>query len=207
MTETAELYLLRHMSNLETASLICSFVLSALGLACDSTQPQAATRAVKPEYDRASGRLQRIESDANGDGKIDTWGYMDGMRVIRVEVDEDGDGKVDRWEYYGSDSLPGTSSRQAQTPERIERSVRHDGRVSRWEYFEHGVLVRVEEDTDGDGRLDKWETYRGGALETMGLDTERRGKPDRRLVYKPDGSLDHIEADPTGSGVFRALIP
>src|SRR5690242_9403392 len=60
----------------------------------------AAAERIKSTYDKTSGRLTRLEYDSNGDGKIDTWGYMDGMRVVRVEVDEDGDGKVDRWEFH-----------------------------------------------------------------------------------------------------------
>ena len=82
-----------------------------------------------------------------------------------------------------------------------------DGRVSRREFFEAGELARIEEDTDGDGANDKWETYTAGVLAVMALDTERRGKPDRRLIYKPDGSLDRIEADPTGAGQLSAVKP
>ena len=187
---------------------VSGVLLALLSLpACGSSQPTtAANRAVVPDYDQTTGRLQRLASDSNRDGKIDTWGYMDGMRLVRVEVDEDGDGQVDRWEYYARDqSGSSANTREAATPERIERSTRHDGNVSRWEYFDRGVLVRVEEDADGDGQLDKWETYRGGALMTLALDTEHRGKPNRRLIYKTDGSLERIEADPTGSGEFREL--
>jgi len=153
----------------------------------------AAAERVRPTYDTASGRLTRLEYDSNGDGKIDTWGYMDGMRVVRVEVDEDGDGRVDRWEYH--EAVPDGAASSAgidRTLARIERATRHDGRVSRWEYFDHGVLARVEEDTDGDGKVDKWEQYRNGALAEMALDTTGAGTPDRRLLYKPDGSLDRI---------------
>jgi hypothetical protein len=65
--------------------------------------------------------------------------------------------------------------------------------VSRWEWFEHGQLVRAEEDTDGDGKVDKWETYNAGTLASLALDTTGRGLPDRRLIYKPDGTLERIE--------------
>ena len=77
--------------------------------------------------------------------------------------------------------------------------------MSRTEYFTNGVLSRIEEDTDGDGKIDKWETYTGGSLSLLAIDTQGRGTPDRRLVYRPDGSLDHLEADQNGSGVFTAL--
>src|SRR5437867_843041 len=55
---------------------------------------------VRPTYDKTTGQLTRLEADSNGDGKIDTWGYMDGTRIVRVEIDENGDGKVDRWEFH-----------------------------------------------------------------------------------------------------------
>ncbi len=45
------------------------------------------------------------------------------------------------------------------------------------------------------------------ALAVMALDTQAKGRPDRRLLYKPDGSFDHVETDPTGSGTFKATTP
>jgi hypothetical protein len=181
-----------------------AIVVSVAAAACSRTAPRAsASERIRPAYDKSSGRLTRLEYDSNGDGKIDTWGYMDGMRVVRVEVDEDGDGKVDRWEYHKN--LPDGAPQPGgidKTLERIERATRRDGKVSRWEYFDNGALTRVEEDTDGDGVVDKWEEYSNGTLRVMAMDTQHRGKPDRRLVYGPNGSLDHVEADPTGSGTF-----
>ena len=53
-----------------------------------------------PTYDKSTGRLTRLDYDANGNGKRDTWTFMDGARLIRLEADENEDGKVDRWEYY-----------------------------------------------------------------------------------------------------------
>jgi hypothetical protein len=168
--------------------------------------------AVRPEYDKTTGQLTRLEYDSDGDGKTDTWGYMRGTHVVRVEVDENGDGSIDRWEYHrdGPDApevggRPTGQEAPGNTVERIERATRHDGKVSRWEYFDKGVLTRVEEDTDGDGKVDKWETYAGGTLTTMALDTQHRGTPDRRLVYDARGALLRIEADPTGSGRFQPL--
>jgi hypothetical protein len=184
-----------------------AFAVTAAGCQQASSSTAAAER-LRPGYDKASGRLTRLEYDANGDGKTDTWGYMDGMRVVRVEVDEDGDGKVDRWEYHNgsaSSVMPQTSVDK--TIERIERATRHDGKVSRWERFEKGALVHVEEDTDGDGLVDKWEDYTAGTLTLMALDTQHRGKPDRRLIYLADGTFDHVEVDATGVGVFTRLAP
>src|SRR5262245_15350526 len=148
------------------AAVLALAVVSILVTACGSaTTTEAAAEAkkdVQSEYDK-SGRLSRLTYDRDGDGKIDTWGYMDGSRVVRVEVDEDGDGKVDRWEYHRdpkttNSSTGSTGSRNAgsareaddgdPTVERIDRATKHDGKVSRHEYFDNGVLTRIEEDTD-----------------------------------------------------------
>jgi len=99
-----------------------------------------------PTYDKSTGRLTRLDYDANGNGKRDTWTFMDGARLIRLEADENEDGKAD-----------------------------------------------------------KWETYTDQGLAVLALATQGRGKPDRRLVYRPDGSLDRIEVDPSGSYQFQPV--
>jgi hypothetical protein len=162
---------------------------------------------IRPKYD-LSGKLTLLESDRNGDGKVDTWGYMDGSRVVRVEVDENGDGKADRWEYHGAPQ-PSQAELAADlkegfdpTIDKIEFSTRFDGKVSRTEYYSKGHLAKAEEDADGDGRIDKWEAYENDALAVLELDTAHRGRPDRRLIYRPDGTLDRIEVDANGTGTF-----
>jgi len=193
----------RHSRNSIGVVLLGTVLLASAAAACRDTTARGgveATGRIAPAYDPA-GRLTRLAYDADGNGKHDMWAHMDGARLIKLEADENGDEQIDRWEYYpaaGSDGLK-------QPPERIERATRHDGKVSRREFFEAGVMVRVEEDTDGNGVTDKWETYAGGALVTLALDTQGRGRADRRLTYRPDGALERIEEDPTGSGEFREV--
>lgn len=73
--------------------------------------------------DPATGRLRLLIYDADGNGRFDTWAYMDGDRLLRMEVDEDGDGVIDRWEYFRPDG----------TVEKIGTSSTHDGRPDTWE--------------------------------------------------------------------------
>jgi hypothetical protein len=195
--------------------LIVAAAVTTGTLACGSPADQSSSQAVRtgqlqPHYDR-EGRLQKLEYDRNEDGRVDTWGYMDGPRVVKIEVDENGDGTVDRWEYHttppAADASANSPGGVDRTLERIERATRFDGKVSRREYFVGGTLSKIEEDTDGDGRLDKWETYANGTLSVMSLDTRGRGTPDRRFLYSVDGSLDHIETDASGSGRFQPVTP
>lgn len=178
-------------------------LVSCTAAACQGAPAaSAANGRVAPSYDKASGKLTRLAYDSDNDGKHDTWAYMDGARLTKLEADENQDGKIDRWEFYPET----TSGGGRPTPERIERSTQFDGQVTRREFFEGGVMVRVEEDTDGNGKTDKWETYVGGTLNILALDTQGRGTPDRRLVYKPDGSLDRIEEeDPARPGQFKVV--
>jgi hypothetical protein len=196
-----------------TAMLLGTASIPALLLsACAEAPPPLPTAGagqVTPVY-AEEGRLQQLQQDTNGDGRIDTWVHMDGARAVRSEVDENGDGRIDRWEFYVPADVPSAGSRTAAPAalvvlDRVERATRHDGRVSRWEFYESGQFARVEEDTNGDGKVDKWETYKNGGLVSVSLDTRGRGWPDRRLVYGTGGVLERIEEDPDGSGRFRPL--
>lgn len=185
---------------------------------CDGNDAQARKR-IAPEYDKKTGKLTLLKYDSNGNGKVDTWSYMDGARVVRIEIDKDENGSIDRWEYYGDGqklekigfsrandgkedawSYPGADGKI----ERIEISTRRDGKVSRTEHYANDVLVSAEEDTDADGRPDKWETYAGQRLASVAFDTMHRGTADRRLVYGADGSA-RIEVDAAGTGHFVAV--
>jgi hypothetical protein len=200
--------------------LWCAVLLAAAThvAACSSERDHGRKR-ITPEYDK-SGKLQLLKYDANGNGIVDTWSYMDGARVVRIEIDKDEDGKIDRWEYYGPDQKllkvgfsrqndgkeDGWSYATADGGTRLELSSHRDGRIDRIEYYEHDVMVRDEEDTDGDGKIDKWETYDGARLASVAFDTTHRGTADRRLTYRPDGAA-LMEVDPKGDGHFVALPP
>ena len=185
--------------------------------ACSSGKDEARKR-ITPEYDKG-GKLSLLKYDSDGDGKIDTWSYMDGARVVRIEIDKDEDGKIDRWEYYGPDQkLQKVGlSRQNDGKEdawtyfdadgavaRVEISTHSDGKINRVEFYEHGVMVRAQEDTDGDGKIDKWETYDGARLASVAFDTTHRGTPDRRLTYGPNGTAQ-MEVDKKGDGHFTPV--
>lgn len=173
-------------------------------------------KRITPRYDKATGKLQLLEYDSNGNGVADTWSHMDGARVVRIEIDHDEDGKIDRWEYYGPDrNLEKVGFSRMQdgkedawsyaapdgSIDRIEVSTRRDGKVTRVEHYKRDVLLAAEEDTNEDGHIDKWETYDGLRLASVAFDTNGRGTPDRRLTYRPDGSA-LVEVDERGDGTF-----
>ena len=154
------------------------------------------------EYNKETGRLERLIGDRNGDGKPDTWAYMDGTYTSRIELDRNGDGVAERTEFYVRNTAPG-----ATTPsviDRVEERERPDGPIVRREFYRDGVMERVDEDTNGDGRPDKWEHYSAGTLTRVDLDTLGNGFPDRRLTYGADGTV-RVESDPDGNGVFDPL--
>jgi hypothetical protein len=183
--------------------------------ACTGSTSDARKR-ISPEYDQTTGKLKLLKYDSNNNGKVDTWSYMDGARVVRIEIDKDEDGKIDRWEYYGPDqtiekigfSRAGDGKEDAWSfadaagaVVRIEISTRGDGKVTRVEHFRQNTLVTAEEDTDEDGAFDKWETYDGDRLSAIAFDTQHRGVPDRRLIYGPNGTA-RVEVDVKGDGHF-----
>ncbi len=76
----------------------------------------------KAFYD-ASGRVERLEFDSNGDGKTDQVALYDGASSPRrVEVDSDFDGKTDRWETYDAERETG-ERRHVALPRRPPRRL------------------------------------------------------------------------------------
>jgi hypothetical protein len=160
-------------------------------------------------------RVVRVDVDENGDGTVDRWEFHEpppGLPAGQAAHEGSANGRSGREGEPPKPAMPrpvqlrrGGLESPDKTIERIERATRRDGVVSRREYFENGFLVRVEEDRNADGKVDKWETYSDGSLATMEIDTTHRGKADRRLVYRPNGTLDRIEVDPSGSGLYRPL--
>ena len=197
--------------------VIGALLVGALTLAGTSCRAPKASN-IEPVYDKLTGKLQLLKYDANGNGKVDTWSYMDGARVVRIEIDSDEDGQIERWEYYdaaqqlekvgmslGNDGKEDAWSYAGSdgSVDHIDVSTKRDGTVTRVEKYEKGVLVRAEEDSDADSKPDKWETYEGGRLTSVAFDTLHRGTPDRRLIYGGDGSA-RLEVDAAGDGHFLA---
>jgi hypothetical protein len=196
---------------------VTAFVIaSAIGLCACSRGTGDARKRIVPEYDENTGKLRLLKYDANGNGTVDTWSYMDGARIKRIEIDNNEDGKIDRWEYYkadqklekvgfsrASDGIEDAWSYSATdgSIDRIDVSTRRDGRVTRIEHYAHGRLTAAEEDGDGDGSTDKWETYDGDRLASVAFDTTHRGTPDRRLTYGAAGTA-RMEVDARGDGRF-----
>jgi antitoxin component YwqK of YwqJK toxin-antitoxin module len=212
----------KHQAPGTCASVALLVALAALAACGPSPEQQRLRDTTKATYDKATGRLERLTYDANKDGVIDTWTYMDGTKVLRSEIDKNQDGRIDRWEYYGDDGTtvvkvaiskadngkpdtwlyPGPDGQAA----RAEISTRSDGKIDRWEWYDHGALVRSEEDDNGDGKPDKWETYANGAIVTVAFDENHDGRPDRRLTYGPGGKLVSIETEPDANGHFTKKI-
>lgn len=94
-----------------------------------------------------STEITRVDRDRDGDGRIDTWEYLDPRKqLVKVGFSLPGDGVLDAWAYRNNDGQI----------IKIEVSTRRDGRIDRWEYYEKGQLARVEEDKDRNGRVDRW---------------------------------------------------
>ena len=205
-------------------------LLFLVAMAAVSCSRAATGDQPRVEYDKVTGRLTRLEFDANKNGKNDGVSYMDGTRVLRIELDLDENGKVERWDFYAPDGSlekvglsrlnDGVMDAQTfynadRTIRRIEISTKGNGRFDKTEFYEQGALVRSEEDANGDGRVDKWETYRpiAGAgpnepaygISSTAFDDTGSGRPERRFLYGPRGSIASVEVDPNGNGVFHPL--
>ena len=204
-------------------SLMALALLMSAGAACSDPEKERMKKTTQATYDPKTGKLTRLTADLNKNGKIDTYTYMDGTKVLRSEIDADEDGKIERWEYHddaGKNVVSVAISREKNgKPDtwmypgpdgklvRAEISSEQDEKkIDRWEWYEADRLVRAEEDASGDGKVDKWETHRNGSLIAVMLDENYDGTPDRRLNYGDAGRLLTIESEPDGRGGFKKKI-
>jgi hypothetical protein len=183
---------------------VASLVAIALSVGCQSPPTPSATGATTtPVYNPENGRLEQLVSDIDGDGSVDTRGYLDGRRLTRIEIDRNGDRRPDRWEFYRDLNTGGTVPTPQPEIERVEEADGPEHRITRREFYEHGQLLRVEDDSDLDGQADRWEYYESGLLTRIEMDLTGAGFPDRRLIYRRDGTIDRVEVNPEGDGVWR----
>jgi hypothetical protein len=179
---------------------------------------------VQGHYDKTTGKLTSITYDSNRNGKIDTWSYMDGARVVRIEIDKDEDGRIDRWEYYTPD----------QKLEKVGYSRANNGKPDAWAYQgPDGQIARIElaaiptsdigprtsDDaakpattpdtqhpggtaglqTGGKAPIVRTEFYEGGNLARAEEDTNGDGRIDKWETYR-DGAVASVAFDTTGRG-------
>ena len=168
--------------------------------ACDRTGDEAAER-ITPEYDKTTGKLTLLKYDSNGNGKVDTWSYMDGARVVRIEIDKNEDGKIDRWEYYDAN----------QKLEKIGTSRAQDGKEDSWSYpgadGTHRAHRRVDQArrqdharralSEGCARRRRKKTATATARWTS-------GKPTTAIVSRRSRSTPRTAARPTAGLIYGA---
>ena len=201
-------------------AILTALAFAVAAAACSDPERARLEATTKATYDERTGRLRELTSDANGNGRIDTWTQMEGTRPVRSRSDRNEDGRDDRWEYYDTSGRlvkVGFSRRDNGKPDAwaesgagggisrvLVSSTGDESKIDRWESYDPaapGVITAVEEDTNGDGRPDKWEEYAGGALRAAQLDENGDGRADRRLTYE-QGALVLIESDPDDRGRF-----
>lgn len=200
--------------------------------ACSNPEQERLKATTKATYDERTGRLKELTSDANGNGRIDTWTDMDGSRPLRSRMDRNEDGRLDRWEYYDDTgrlvkvgfsrrddgkpdawAVPAADGRVSQV---LVSSTGDESKIDRWETYDPSARagsgdpespspIEIAEDTNRDGRPDKWEKYAGGVLQTAAFDENADGRADRQLTYRA-GALVLIESDPDASGRFTRRV-
>lgn len=162
--------------NVGRGLVAATFLLTIPACAPDPERARLA-ETTQATYDPTTGRLQRLTYDANKNGRIDTWTYMDGTTILRSEIDRDEDGRIDRWEYHAAD---GTVERV-----RMEEDGDGDAKPDKWETYIAGKIASVEFDENADGRPDRRLNYSSvGTLMTIESEPDQSGKFTRKVDVK-----------------------
>jgi hypothetical protein len=94
----------------------------------------------------AKGEASKENTDANFDGKLDSWATYVNGRMAEEDVDTNYDGAPDVWKIYVEGKLS-----------RIKRDRNFDGKPDVWEIYTNGHLERMGLDDTYDGHVDRWD--------------------------------------------------
>lgn len=156
------------------STVVAALLLSAVAACAPDLEKERLKQTTQATYDPKTGRLQRLTYDANKNGRIDTWTYMDGKRVLRSEIDRDEDGRIDRWEFHGAE---GTLDAV-----RAEEDGDADGKPDKWETYAGGRMSSVAFDENADGRPDRRLNYGpDGALVSIESEPDASGQFTRKV--------------------------
>ncbi|GEM_PF-3469828 len=135
---------------------------------------------------RKEGKLFRINSDRNFDGKLDEWIDATDERWQFRKADDNYDRIVDVMETY---SEKGTIQIR-------ERDLDRDSKIDFKEFFNSDSrLEHSEQDTNKDEKSDVWKYYRDGRLERREIDANFDGKPDRWQEFSDGGEVSEEKLD------------
>jgi hypothetical protein len=120
-------------------------------------------------------RVERIETDFNGDGRIDFVQWLDASStwVERDASDLNGDGLLDIVNHYKknvNDDTPELVLQTLSTPRSRSANI--------WKHYRNGELRMRAIDRKLNGKADYWEYYENGKLVRKDFDNTGDGKPD-----------------------------
>jgi antitoxin component YwqK of YwqJK toxin-antitoxin module len=155
---------------------------SGVSLAAEWVQESPGQKA----YYDSRGQLERLEIDADRDGRFEAEErYRNQSRVERRE-DLDGDGQWEReyrWHKDGSAELTEQGRR---------------GKLQKTFYSADGVVTRIEKDSDRDGKFESSWEYHAGVL-------QRVTKPRGGWYYNKKGTLLRAELDEDRNGRIERI--
>jgi antitoxin component YwqK of YwqJK toxin-antitoxin module len=199
---------------------------SGVSLAAEWVQESPGQKA----YYDSRGQLERLEIDADKDGRFETEESYRNQRRVKRREDLDGDGKWEReylWHKDGSaelieqgrkGKLQKTFYAVGGTVERIEKDSDRDGtfestweyssgvlqRVTKprgvWHYNKKGKLRRAELDEDRNGRIERIEYYQGVNRLAKVEELTVKGEVRCTWHYDANGNPQRSEEDTDGDG-------
>jgi hypothetical protein len=104
----------------------------------------------------------RQEEASKADGRVDTWSYFKGGKMVRREVDTRQSGRADTVYFYENDQIA-----------REERDESGRGSITYRATYQDGRLAKVERDSSGGGRPDQWTYYDARTDDQIVLKEER----------------------------------
>lgn len=143
------------------------------------------------KYDPKSGKLKKLDVDTDKNGRMESFSYWDGPRLLLIEVDKNEDGRIERWEHYDEHNKL----------VKVGGASGSGGVEDMWDFPDAaGLLAKVEHDENHDGVVDKRYLYASPpgrpdlrVIVVAELNIDANGQPGQRVHYRFDGTHERTE--------------
>lgn len=165
-----------------------------------------------------NGDVERLETDSDGDGQIDSIQYYEKGALVRAEKDTNGDRSMDIRNYFAKNRRISQEKvdpkgkviyvilfDETEKISKIQKDTDGNGSFDRCFFYTDGILASSTFDETGDGNINVWKKYRNKQVVYEKTDKNGDGLPEQEIFYnqkqEPEKSCHDLDTD----GYFETL--
>ncbi len=163
-------------------------------------------------------QIRRVDIDTDFDGTFDTWRFYTDGQLARIETDADGDARVDRIDYLDNEKrtrqtkldIEGRIIQEAlfddeQRLKCLKKDTTRDGQFDMIYHYDQGYLRSLTRDTNANGTVNVWQSFSNNLPTLQKTDDNEDGIIEKIIDYDANGYPETIRHTPCDAQPFTVF--